>query len=40
MGDRNNKTVMRTPIDRCFALDMRTLHNTLTHTYTNGLSFN
>ena len=39
MGDKNNKTVIGTPDDRCVALDLRTLYNTLAHTYTNCLSF-
>jgi hypothetical protein len=34
MCDRNNKTVMATPVDRCFALDMRTLTPSPTHTQT------
>ena len=39
MPNRNNKTVMGTPVDRCVALDSPTLYTTLTHTYTNCLSF-
>jgi hypothetical protein len=38
MPNRNNKTVMGTPLDGCVALDLP-LYTTLTHTYRNCLSF-